>query len=112
MTHLSIVCAGLIDVKKRPSLLPPRQPVTVKFLSKSNALRQMRTVCGDTDACKYDLEKTKNLTLAAASKQFNVQAFKIPRVSLTDAVKAGKEMKYNPSRLNIIKAFLLMFYAQ
>ena len=93
MTHFSIVSAGVIDAKERPSLLPSRQPVAVHFLSKSNALSQMRTVCGDTDACKYDLEKTKNLTIAAASKHFNVQAFKIPRLSLKDAAKFGKAMK-------------------
>ena len=78
------------------NLLPSHQPVAVHFLPNSNAVSQIHAFCGDVDACKYDLEKTKNLELAAASKHF-VNAKPITSTSLVDSNTIGKVVKYNPS---------------
>ena len=78
------------------NLLPSNQPVAVQFLPNSNAVSQIHAFCGDVDACKYDLEKTKNLELAAASKHF-VNAQAITSTSLVDTNAIGKVVKYNPS---------------
>jgi len=80
------------------NLLPSHQPVAVHFLPNSNGVSQIHAFCGDVDACKYDLEKTKNVELAAASKHF-VNAPAITSTSLVDTNAIGKVVKYNPSHI-------------
>ena len=77
------------------NLLPPSQPDVVYFLSNSRAVRQKNALCGDIDACKYDLEKTKNLKLAAATKHYNIYASQTPRISLKDMVRPGKAIQFS-----------------
>ena len=72
------------------NLLPSHQPGVVYFLSNPSAVIQKQALCGDIDACKYDLEKTKNLTLAAVTKHFNIYASQTPRTPLKDMVRSGK----------------------
>lgn len=82
------------------NLSPLHHTDVVQFLPNSSTVSQMHTFCGDIDACKYDLKKTKNLTLAAASKHFNVKAVQRTRRSLTDTGEFGKAVKQNLSHIN------------
>ena len=99
--HCCFLCAGVIDVNDHSlvNLLPSHQPGVVYFLSNSSAVRQKHALCGDIDACKYDLEKTKNLKLAAATKHFNIYASQTPRISLKDMVRPGKAIQLSNKQI-------------